>query len=105
MNTNIRNQINNIINLAIKEDKVNQDITSKLSLSNKLICKVYIKSKDQGILSGLPIVKQILKKDRKGSYQRWLDNVRSCYWSLSVYKLNSSNVLINDKWLANWRKI
>ena len=62
MNTNIRNQINNIINLAIKEDKVNQDITSKLSLSNKLICKVYIKSKDQGILSGLPIVKQILKK-------------------------------------------
>ena len=62
MNTNIRNQINNIINLAIKEDRVNQDITSKLSLSNKLICKVYIKSKDQGILSGLPIVKQILKK-------------------------------------------
>ena len=62
MNTNIRNQINSIINLAIKEDKVNQDITSKLSLSNKLICKVYIKSKDQGILSGLPIVKQILKK-------------------------------------------
>ena len=62
MNTNIRNQINNIINLAIKEDKVNQDITSKLSLSNKLICKVYIKSKDQGILSGLPIVKQVLKK-------------------------------------------
>ena len=62
MNTNIRNQINNIINLAIKEDRVNQDITSKLSLSNKLICKVYIKSKDQGILSGLPIVKQVLKK-------------------------------------------
>lgn len=62
MNTNIRNQINNIINLAIKEDRVNQDITSKLSLSNKLTCKVYIKSKDQGILSGLPIVKQILKK-------------------------------------------
>ena len=62
MNTNIRNQINNIINLAIKEDKVNQDITSKLSFSNKLICKVYIKSKDQGILSGLPIVKQVLKK-------------------------------------------
>lgn len=62
MNTNIRNQINNIINLAIKEDKVNQDITSKLSLSNKLICKVYIKSKDKGILSGLPIVKQVLKK-------------------------------------------
>lgn len=62
MNTNIRNQINNIINLAIKEDKVNQDITSKLSLSNKLICKVYIKSKDKGILSGLPIIKQVLKK-------------------------------------------
>ena len=62
MNTNIRNQINSIINLAIKEDKVNQDITSKLSLSNKLICKVYIKSKDKGILSGLPIVKQVLKK-------------------------------------------
>ena len=62
MNTNIRNQINNIINLAKKEDRVNQDITSKLSLSNKLICKVYIKSKDKGILSGLPIIKQVLKK-------------------------------------------
>ena len=61
-----KNEIINLINLAINEDKVNQDITSKLSVSKKLKCKMFVKSKNEGTLFGIHVVKLILKKiDKK----------------------------------------
>ena len=66
MKSDKKNQIINLINLAINEDKVNQDITSKLSISKKLKCKMFVKSKNEGILFGIDVVKLILKKiDKK----------------------------------------
>ena len=66
MKSDKKKQIINLINLAINEDKVNQDITSKLSISKKLKCKMFVISKNEGILFGILIVKLILKKiDKK----------------------------------------
>ena len=66
MKSDKKNQIINLINLAINEDKVNQDITSKLSISKKLKCRMFVKSKNKGILFGIHVVKLILKKiDKK----------------------------------------
>ena len=55
------NQIKQLINLSILEDKVHQDITSKLTIPNNLIVSVNIVSKGNGILFGVNIVKKILK--------------------------------------------
>ena len=55
------NQIKQLINLSIQEDKVHQDITSKLTIPNNLIVSVNIVSKGNGILFGVNIVKKILK--------------------------------------------
>ena len=66
MKSDIKNQIINLINLAINEDKINHDITSKLSIPKNLTCKMFVKSKNEGILFGIQIVKLILKKiDKK----------------------------------------
>ena len=66
MKSDKKNQIINLINLAIIEDKVSQDITSKLSISKKLKCRMFVKSKNVGILFGIIIIKLILKKiDKK----------------------------------------
>ncbi len=66
MKSGKKNQIINLINLAINEDKVSQDITSKLSISKKLKCRMFVKSKNEGILFGIHVVKLILKKiDKK----------------------------------------
>ena len=54
-------QIKQLINLSIQEDKVHQDITSKLTIPNNLIVSVNIVSKGNGILFGVNIVKKILK--------------------------------------------
>ena len=42
------NQIKQLINLSIQEDKVHQDITSKLTIPNNLIVSVNIVSKGNG---------------------------------------------------------
>ena len=55
------NQIKQLINLSIQEDKVHQDITSKLTIPNNLVVSVNIVSKGNGILFGVNIVKKILK--------------------------------------------
>ena len=55
------NQIKQLINLSIQEDKVHQDITSKLTISKNLVVSVNIVSKGNGILFGVNIVKKILK--------------------------------------------
>ena len=55
------NQIKQLINLSIQEDKVHQDITSKLTIPKNLVVSVNIVSKDNGILFGVNIVKKILK--------------------------------------------
>jgi len=55
------NQINQLINLSIQEDKVHQDITSKLTIPKNLVVSVNIVSKGNGILFGVNIVKKILK--------------------------------------------
>lgn len=52
------NQIKQLINLSIQEDKVHQDITSKLTIPNNLIVSVNIVSKGNGILFGVNIVKK-----------------------------------------------
>jgi len=54
-------QIKQLINLSIQEDKVNQDITSKLTIPNHLVTSVNIVSKDAGVLFGINIIKKILK--------------------------------------------
>lgn len=59
------NHIKNIINLAIKEDRLSHDITSRISLSKKFKCKVIVKSKGTGILYGIKVVKQIVKATDK----------------------------------------
>lgn len=55
------NQIKQLINLSIQEDKVHQDITSKLTIPKDLVVSVNIVSKGNGILFGVNIVKKILK--------------------------------------------
>lgn len=55
------NQIKQLINLSIQEDKVHQDITSKLTIPKNLVVSVNIVSKGNGILFGVNIVKKILK--------------------------------------------
>ena len=55
------NQIKQLINLSIQEDKVHQDITSKLTIPKNLVVSVNIVSKGNGILFGVDIVKKILK--------------------------------------------
>ena len=66
MKSDKKNQIINLINLAINEDKVSQDVTSKLSISKKFKCKMFVISKNEGILFGTYMAKLILKKiDKK----------------------------------------
>ena len=55
------NQIKQLINLSIQEDKIHQDITSKLTIPDNLVVSVNIVSKGNGILFGVNIVKKILK--------------------------------------------
>ena len=55
------NQIKQLINLSIQEDKAHQDITSKLTIPKNLVVSVNIVSKGNGILFGVNIVKKILK--------------------------------------------
>tara|TARA_X000000950_G_scaffold50711_1_gene59697 strand:- start:6763 stop:7590 length:828 start_codon:yes stop_codon:yes gene_type:complete len=55
------NQIKQLINLSIQEDKVDQDITSKLTIPNNPVVSVNIVSKGNGILFGINLVKKILK--------------------------------------------
>ena len=54
-------QIKQLINLSIQEDKVYQDITSKLTIPNHLVASVNIVSKGNGVVFGVNIVKKILK--------------------------------------------
>ena len=55
------NQIKQLIKLSIQEDKVDQDITSKLTIPNNPVVSVNIVSKGNGILFGINLVKKILK--------------------------------------------
>lgn len=59
-------EIINLINLAIKEDKINDDVTSKLSIPKTQKCKMFVKSKKDGILFGIYVAILVLKKiDKK----------------------------------------
>lgn len=61
-----KNEIINLINLALKEDKINNDVTSKLSIPKTQKCKMFIKSKKDGILFGIYVAILVLKKiDKK----------------------------------------
>ena len=55
------NYINRLVKLSIDEDKINQDITSKLTIPNNFITNVKIISKGYGILYGIELVKKIIK--------------------------------------------
>ncbi len=66
MKLNKKNEIINLINLAIKEDKINDDVTSKLSIPKTQKCKMFVKSKKDGILFGINVAILVLKKiDKK----------------------------------------
>ena len=52
------NYINKLVKLSIDEDKINQDITSKLTIPNNFITNVKIISKGYGILYGIELVKK-----------------------------------------------
>ena len=66
MKLNKKNEIINLINLAIKEDKINDDVTSKLSIPKTQKCKMFVKSKKDGILFGIYVAILVLKKiDKK----------------------------------------
>ena len=54
-------QIKQLINLSIREDKVYQDITTKLTIPNHLVASVNIVSKGAGVVFGVNILKKILK--------------------------------------------
>ena len=61
-----KNEIINLINLALKEDKIKNDVTSKLSIPKTQKCKMFIKSKKDGILFGIYVAILVLKKiDKK----------------------------------------
>ena len=62
MKSDKKNQIINLINLAVKEDKIHQDITSKISVSKNLKCKMFIRSKNEGMLFGINVIILLLKK-------------------------------------------
>lgn len=62
MKSDKKNQIINLINLATKEDKIHQDITSKISVSKNLKCKMFIRSKNEGMLFGINVIILLLKK-------------------------------------------
>lgn len=55
------NYINKLVKLSIDEDKINQDITSKLTIPKNFITNVKIISKGYGILYGIELVKKIIK--------------------------------------------
>lgn len=53
--------IEKIIRLAISEDKIHNDITSKLSFSKLHKSKVKVISKNQGIIFGLNVIKKLIR--------------------------------------------
>lgn len=53
--------IEKIIRLAVSEDKIHNDITSKLSFSKLHKSKVKVISKNQGIIFGLNVIKKLIR--------------------------------------------
>ena len=53
--------IEKIIRLAVSEDKIHNDITSKLSFSKLNKSKVKVISKNQGIIFGLNVIKKLIR--------------------------------------------
>ena len=64
MNNALKKSIDNLYNLALKEDEVKNDITSKLTVTNKKIeaCLIF---KENGVLSGTDVIKYIINKFNK----------------------------------------
>lgn len=77
------NQVTNIIKLAIAEDEVNNDITSKLSFPKSLKSSVRIISKSNGIIFGTEVSKKII-------------NIADKSLKVSIKKKDGSKIKKND---------
>lgn len=77
------NQVTNIIKLAIAEDEVNNDITSKLSFPKSLKSSVRIISKSNGIIFGTELSKKII-------------NIADKSLKVSIKKKDGSKIKKND---------
>ena len=70
MNNALKKSIDNLYNLAIKEDEVKNDITSKLTVTNKKI-EASLIFKENGVLSGTDVIKYIINKFNKQIAIQW----------------------------------
>ena len=70
MNNALKKSIDNLYNLAIKEDEVKNDITSKLTVTNKKI-EASLIFKENGVLSGTDVIKYIINKFNKQISIQW----------------------------------
>ena len=70
MNNALKKSIDNLYSLALKEDEVKNDITSKLTVTNKKIeaCLIF---KENGVLSGTDVIKYIINKFNKQIAIQW----------------------------------
>ena len=105
MKSDKKNQIINLINLAINEDKVNQDITSKLSISKKIKCRMFIKSKNEGVLFGIHVVKSILNKiDKKVKIKIFKSNGNKLKKGTKVLSLEgkAQSILKSERTILNF---
>ena len=70
MDNALKKSIDNLYNLAIKEDEVKNDITSKLTVTNKKI-EASLIFKENGVLSGTDVIKYIINKFNKQISIKW----------------------------------
>lgn len=105
MKSDKKNQIINLINLAIKEDKINEDITSKLSVSKNQKCKMFVKSKNNGILFGIYVAILVLKKiDKKIKVKIFKSDGNSLKKGMRVLSLEgkAQSILKSERTILNF---
>jgi len=62
-------EIEKLLNLAFEEDIGSGDVTTESIFSEDVVCEAVIKSKEDGILAGLPIAKVVFEK--LGEIKEW----------------------------------
>ena len=100
-----KNEIINLINLALKEDKINNDVTSKLSIPKTQKCKMFIKSKKDGILFGIYVAILVLKKiDKKIKVKIFKSDGNSLKKGMRVLSLEgkAQSILKSERTILNF---
>ncbi len=62
-------EVEKLLNLAFEEDIGSGDVTTESIFSEDVVCEAVIKSKEDGILAGLPIAKVVFEK--LGEIKEW----------------------------------